>query len=123
MEPVITGLQNLLAGLLGFVIAVLPTLLLGWVFLPADGPPGEGFVILLFYLVSCCVCVPFYVGLMALHRKGRRGTRKLIACEIGLRLSMVVAGCFLSFMAIKLSTHITTKLLFCLLPVLAIVWQ
>lgn len=122
MKTVITGLQNLMAGLLGLVMAVLPTLLLSWIFLPADGPPGEGFVILFFYPVSCCVCVPAYVGLMALHRKGQRYTRKLVAYEIGLRLSMVVAGCFLCFMAIKLPTRVMTKSLFCLLPVFAIAW-
>ena len=122
MKTVIAGLQNLLGGLLGLVIAVLPTLLISWIFLPDDGPPGEGFAIMFFYLVSCCVCVPAYVGLMALHRKGQRSSRKLIACEIGLRLSMIVAGCFLCFMAIKLPTRVVTKSLFCLLPVLAIAW-
>ncbi len=122
MKTVIAGLQNLLAGLLGLVMAVLPTLLLSWIFLPADGPPGEGFAVLFFYLVSSCTCVPAYVGLMALHRKGQRDTRKLVAYEIGLRLSMVVAGCFLCFMAIKLPTRAMTKSLFCLLPVFAIAW-
>ncbi len=122
MKAVITGLSYIVGGLLGFVMAVLPTLLVSWAVLPSDGPPGEGFVILLFYVVSSCACVPGYVALMALHREGRRDTRKLVACEIGLRLSMVVAGSFLCFMAIKLPTRPVTKSLFCLLAVSALAW-
>lgn len=103
-------------------MAILPTLLVSWAVLPSDGPPGEGFVIMLILLVSCCACIPGYVALMALHLKGRRDTRRLVACEIGLRLSMVAAGSFLCFMAIKLPTRLATKSLFCLLPVFALAW-
>jgi hypothetical protein len=77
MKAVITGLNYLVAGLLGLVMAALPTLLVSWVILPSDGPPGEGFVIMLIYFVSSCACIPGYVALMALHREGRRDTRKL----------------------------------------------
>ena len=122
MSTLIKGLQYLVAGLLGLVMAVAPTISASWIFLPADGPPGEGFVILFFYLVSCCACIPIYVALMSLHRRQRRATRKLIAYEVGLRLSMVVATCFLCFMAIKLPTRIATKTLFSIPPVLALAW-
>lgn len=122
MKAVITGFSYIVGGLLGLVMAVLPTLLVSWAVLPSDGPPGEGFVILLFYVVSSCACVPGYVALMALHRGGRRDTRKLIACEIGLRLSMIVAMGFLCFMAIKLPTRLVTKSLFCLVAVFALAW-
>lgn len=122
MRTVITGLQYLVGGLLGLVMAILPTLLVSQAILRPDGPVGEGFTIMFIYFLSCCACVPVYVALMSLHRKGQRGTRKLIACEICLRISMVVAACFLCFMAIKLPTRIMTKALFCLLPVFALTW-
>ena len=73
-------------------------------------------------LVFSSACIPGYLALMALHRKGRRDTRKLVACEVGLRLSMVLAGGFLCFMAIKLPTQFVTKLVFCLLAVCALAW-
>ena len=122
MRIATAGLQYLVAGLLGLVMAVLPTALVSWAVFPPDGPLGEGFIIIAILLVFCCACVPGYVALMALHRKGRRDTRRLVACEIGLRLSMVVAGAFLCFMAIKLPTRPVTKWFFCLLAVSALAW-
>lgn len=122
MKTVTKGLQYLLAAVLGVIMAVFPTLLISWAILPPDGPIGEGFIIMFIHLLSCCACVPAYVALMALHKSGRRDTRKLLACVIGLRISMVIAGCFLCFMAIKLPTRVVTKLLFCLLPVFALAW-
>ena len=123
MRAAITGFQYLVSGLLGFVMAFLPTLLISWAIFPPDGPIGEGLTIMAIYFVSSCVCIPCYVALMALHREGRRDTRMLVAGEIGLRISMVVAGSFLCFMAVKLPTQVPTKALFCLLPAVALAWS
>lgn len=45
MKLVTTGLQYIVAVLLGLVMAVLPTGLVSWAVLPPDGPIGEGFII------------------------------------------------------------------------------
>ncbi|WP_419806252.1 hypothetical protein [Terriglobus sp.] len=123
MGSVIKGLQYFLAGLLGLVMAVLPTVLICWLILPPDGPVGEGFIIMPIHLFSRCACIPSYVALMGLHRNGRRNTRKLVACEVGLRLSATIAACFVCFMVIKLPTHLSTKLVFCLLAAFVLAWS
>ncbi|CAN5424538.1 hypothetical protein BH10ACI4_BH10ACI4_05740 [soil metagenome] len=111
---VLAGLEYFAAVLIGLMIAFLPTLLVSWAILPPDGPPGEGFAILLLYFVFACFCVPGYAKLMSLHRQGRKDTRGLIACEIILRISFLVAACFIGFIAIKLPISILTKWITCL---------
>jgi hypothetical protein len=122
MNSVIAGLQYGVAALVGLVIAVLPTLLLSWAILPSDGPIGEGFIILFIHLLACCALVPVYVYLMKLHRQGRKGLRKLFVYDLILRISVIVAGCFVCFTAIKLPTMIATKLVTCPPAVLISAW-
>jgi hypothetical protein len=122
MNPVKAGLQYLGAALTGSTVAFLATGLICYVIFPHDGPVGEGFVMLLIYLFSCCLCVPCYVVLMTLHRQGRRDTRQMIACEVILRASVIVAACLLSFMLVKLPTAMITKWLACLVGVFACAW-
>jgi hypothetical protein len=122
MKTAATGLQYLLAGLVGMVIACLPTSLLSYAVLPPDGPIGEGFVIMLIYLVCCCACVPGFFVLMRLHMQGRRDTRLLIACELILRASVVVAAGFFCFVTIKLPTRMEAKCIVCLVSLPVVVW-
>jgi hypothetical protein len=114
MSMVLAAAEYFAAVLVGLVIALLPTLIVIWAVFPADGPPGEGFAIIFIYFVSACLCIPGYVKLMSLHRRGRKGSRGLIACEIMLRTSFLVAACFVCFMAIRLPTTIVTKWITCL---------
>lgn len=123
MNAVSTGFSYFVAGLLGLVMAFLPTAVISWIILPPDGPVGEGLLIMLIYILCSIACIPGYVALMALHREKQRDTRILIACEVGLRLSMSVAGGFLCFMAIKLPTSASTKFIFCLLAALTLAWS
>ena len=122
MNAMLMGLEYLLAALAGLVIAIFPVGLLSYAILPPDGPIGEGFIILLMYLISCCACIPGFVALMALHREGRRSTRKLIACEVLLRISVFIAACFICFMAIRLPTAVMTKWIACFAAIPAGGW-
>jgi hypothetical protein len=122
MNPVRAGLQYLVAVLTGLTVAFLATGLTSYVIFPPDGPIGEGISIMLIYLLSCCVCVPGYVALMTLHRQGRRDTRRLIACDVILRASVIVGACLLSFMLVKLPTAMVTKWLACFVGVFTCAW-
>jgi hypothetical protein len=114
MAMVLAGMEYFAAALVGLVIAFLPTGLVSYAIFGSDGPPGEGFAIMLIYFLLVCACVPGYAFLMNLHRQGRRDSRRLIACEIILRTSFLVAVCFICFMAIKLPTSLVTKWSTCL---------
>jgi hypothetical protein len=109
----LAGVEYLAAGLVGLVIGLIATGLVSYAIFPPDGPIGEGIAMLFIYLIVACACVPGYVALMRLHRRGRRDTRGLIVCEIILRTSFLVAACFICFMVIKLPTAIVTKWLTC----------
>lgn len=122
MSTVVELLQYFGAGLVGLVIAILPTALVSYAILPPDGPIGVGFIIILIYLISCCACVPGYIVLMTRYRQGRRDTRKLIASEIILRTSVIVAACFICFMIVRLPTAMVTKWVACLAAMPAGVW-
>ncbi len=93
-----------------------------YVVFPKDGPLGEGFAIMLIYLIVVCACIPSYAILMSLHRRGRRDTPGLIASEVILRASFFAAACIVCFMAIKLPTTIVTKWVTCLAAVPLGVW-
>jgi hypothetical protein len=114
MGMLLAGVEYFAAALVGMVMAIFPTVLVSYAVFPPDGPIGEGFAIMLIYFIAFCACVPGYAVLMRLHRQGRRDTRGLIASEIILRTSFLVAACFICFMAIKLPTAIGTKWLTCL---------
>jgi len=114
MNIALAGVEYFAAGLVGLVIAIFPALLISDAIFRSDGSIGEGFAIMFIYFISLCACVPGFATLMRLHRQGRRDTQGLIACEIILRTSFLVAACFICFMAIKLPTSIETKWLTCL---------
>ena len=115
-------MQYLGAVVVGLIIAFLATGLISYAIFPPDGPIGEGVVMLFIYLLACCVCVPGYVALMSLHRRGRRNTRGLVACEVILRTSIIVGACLFCFMAVMLPTMLTTKWLACIVGVFACAW-
>ena len=122
MNSVIAGLQYVVAVFVGLVMAVLPTLLVSWAIFPSDGPVGEGLIILFIHLLACCALVPVYVYLMTLHRQGRKFFRRLFVYDLILRSSVIVASCFVCFMAVKLPTMIVTKLIACFITVLLSAW-
>jgi hypothetical protein len=122
MDIAVAGLQYFVAIFVGLVIAVVPTILVIWAVFPSDGPIGEGLMILFIHLLACCTLVPAYVYLMSLHRQGRRDVRRLLVYDLILRSSVIVAGCFVCFMAVKLPTMIVTKLIACFLTALLGAW-
>jgi len=73
MVKVLAGMEYLMAGLVGLVMAMIATALISIAIFPADGPIGEGFAMMFIYFICCCACVPGYAALMNLHRAGRRG--------------------------------------------------
>ena len=122
MSIVIAGLQYFVAVFVGLVIAVFPTILVSWSVFPSDGPIGEGLMIMLIHLLACCALVPAYIYLMTLHRQGRRDIRRLLVYDLILRSSVIVAGCFVCFMAVKLPTMMVTKLIACFITALLSAW-
>ena len=122
MNSVRAGLEYLLAVLTGLTVAFLATDLISYIIFPPDGPVGEGIFMLFIYFLSCCVCLPGYVSLMALHRQGRRDTRRLLACDVILRASVIVGACLFSFMLVKLPTATFTKWLVGSVGVCACAW-
>jgi hypothetical protein len=122
MDTVKAGLQYLGAALVGLIIAFLATGLISYAMFPPDGPIGEGLVMMLIYLLSCCICVPGYVALMAMHRRGSRETRGLIASEVILRASVIVGACLFCFVTVELPTMMVTKWLACSVGVFACAW-
>jgi hypothetical protein len=122
MSKVLAGVEYLAAGLVGLVIAFVLTGCVSYAIFPSNGPVGEGFAMMLIYFIFLCACVPGFATLMRLHRQGRKDTRGLIACEIILRSSFLVAACFVCFMGIKLPISIWTKGVACCVAAAFGVW-
>jgi len=121
MDIAIAGFQYFLAVLVGLIVAVFPTLLVSWAIFPSDGPVGEGLTILFIHILACCALVPAYVYLMTLHRRGAKSPKERVYDHI-LRGSVIVAGCFFCFMAVKLPTMMMTKLIACLVTLALCAW-
>ena len=116
------GLQYLVGMLTGLIMAFLATGLVSYAIFPPDGPVGEGLIMLVIYLFFCCACVPGYVFLMDLHMRGRTDSRRLVACEVMLRASVIVGASLLCLILVKLPTATTTKWFACVVGVFACTW-